>query len=285
MQRIAKSLVSALALGSVLALATAPPAAASRSATEVFVPCGPDRSRVLNESIAAGNEHPDVRWDIALEGGCTYTITHPYGGVNGLTAVVGSIRITTRGTPDAVIARDEAAGTAAFRVLEVEMGGRLVLDRITVRGGSAGTGAGIFNNFGTLTLLDSTLEGNHAREIGGALATNGERATTTLRNSTISDNSAVFAAGGIFNNGGTTTLDAGLVTRNTATAGVGGGILNHGHLSTLRLNDSTVTGNRAAGTAGGVFNEGNIALSRSLISRNLPNDCTGSPVQVPGCDS
>ncbi|GAA2651192.1 hypothetical protein GCM10010400_03090 [Streptomyces aculeolatus] len=73
-----------------------------------------------------------------------------------------------------MLARSTAEGTPDFRVLEVEVGGRLALDRITVRGGSLGSGAGLFNNYGTLTLNHSTVESNHAREFGGGIATNGD---------------------------------------------------------------------------------------------------------------
>ncbi|MEU5402884.1 hypothetical protein ABZ348_26710 [Streptomyces sp. NPDC005963] len=267
-------------VGVVLGLAPSAVGAAARS--EVFVPCTTEGAAALNDAITEGNAHPETPWDIVLQGGCTYTVTHPYGRLNALAAVAGDIRISSRGPSPAVIARSEAAGTPDFRVLEVELGGRLTLDRITVRGGSLGNGAGIFNNFGTLTLSGSTVESNHARELGGGIATNGERASTTLHDSTVRHNSAGFGGGGLFNNGGATTLNSSRVSLNT-TSGVGGGLFNNGSISVLRLDDSPVTGNRAAETAGGIFNGGRVTGSRSPVTGNLPNNCIGSPAPVAGC--
>ncbi|MFD3519113.1 hypothetical protein [Streptomyces sp. NPDC058653] len=249
----------------------------------VVVPCVKDRDRLLNDAITAGNDRPGTRWEIALQPGCAYTVTRPYGRINALAAVAGDIRISSRGPSAAVIARSTARGTADFRVLEVEMGGRLTLDRITVRGGSFGSGGGIFNNFGTLTLHGSTVESNRAREFGGGIATNGERAVTRLTGTTVRGNSAGFGGGGLFGNGGTTTLTGSGVVSNRATGGVGGGIFNNGRLSALHLTDTAVTGNQAAETAGGILNGGTVTTLRSPVTGNLPNNCAGSSPAVPGC--
>ncbi|WP_258563420.1 hypothetical protein [Streptomyces phytophilus] len=271
----------AVAAGVVLGLV--PYAVAAGGPRGVFVPCAPDRARMLNDAVAEGNARHGASWEIVLQSGCTYTVARPYGRVNALAAIAGDIRIRSRGPDAAVIARSAAAGTPDFRVLEVEMGGRLTLDRITVRGGSLGSGAGLFNNYGTLTLNRSTVESNHAREFGGGIATNGERAATVLNDTTVRRNSAVFGGGGLFSNAGTTTLNAGRVVSNRATGGVGGGILNNGSLSVLRLDGTAVTGNRAAETAGGIFNGGRVTAAGSPVTGNLPNNCAGSPSPVPGC--
>ncbi|MFE7129705.1 hypothetical protein ACFVIM_02485 [Streptomyces sp. NPDC057638] len=267
----------------IVVLGPGPSALGAERRGEVVVPCVADRSRMLNDAITAGNGQPGTRWDIVLEPGCVYTITTPYGRMNALTAVSGDVRIASPGPSNAVIARGAADGTPHFRLLEVEMGGRLTLDRVSVRGGSFGSGGGVFNNFGTLTLNHSTVEANHAREFGGGIATNGERATTTLHHTTVRDNTAGFGGGGLFTNGGTTALTASQVIRNAALGGVGGGILSNGPLSTLHLDHTTVTENRAAETAGGILNGGTATASRSSVTGNLPNDCAGSPAPVPGC--
>lgn len=275
-----------LALGLPAADASAQGASASArsGSVAVSVPCSPGRTAALNRAIEAANDHPRKRWNISLQAGCTYTVTEPYGGVNGLTAVTGDVRISSRGASRATIARSAAAGTARFRVLEVEMGGRLVLDRVTVRGGaSPGSGAGIFNNFGTLTLDDSALVGNDAADFGGGLTNNGQGATSTLNDSVIRDGSAVFGGGAVFNNGGSVRLNASRVTSNDVTEGIAGGIFNNGHLSRLTLDRSTVTGNQARQTAGGILNGGSVTSRNSRIARNLPNNCAGSTAPVPGC--
>ncbi|MFJ6659803.1 hypothetical protein ACIQNG_26125 [Streptomyces sp. NPDC091377] len=260
------------------------PTGARAQETTVRIDCTPGRTTELNRAIEAANDDPGTRWDISLQGGCTYLVTRPFGQVNGLTAVTGEVRIGSRGPSDAVIARSQTPGTAGFRVLEVEAGGRLTLDRITVRGGGrVGSGGGVFNNFGTLVLNYSTLASNHALESGGGLFTNGESATTTLNHSTVRDGSAGFAGGGLFNNGGTVILESSRIDSNRVTDGVGAGVLNNRGASRLTLSGSTITGNEASETAGGVFNLATVDSTRTLITHNRPNDCAGSPVPVPDC--
>ncbi|MFE7559593.1 hypothetical protein [Kitasatospora sp. NPDC057500] len=271
----------AVAAGAVLG--PVPPAVGTDVRPGAVVPCVQDRDRLLNEAVTAGNNHPATPWEIVLQPGCTYTFARPYGRMNALTAVAGDIRIRSRGPSAAVIARGTADGTPDFRVLEVEMGGRLTLERITVRGGSFGSGGGIFNNFATLALTSSTVESNHAREFGGGITTNGERAVTTLTDTTVRDNTAGVGGGGLFGNAGTTTLTGSRVVANRTTGGVGGGILNNGRLSELHLADTAVTGNEAAETAGGILNGGTVTTSHSPVTGNLPNNCTGSTAPVPGC--
>jgi hypothetical protein len=283
MERAVVSRRLAAVIGTAL-LAALLPAAARAQETTVRIGCTPGRVTALNNAIEAANDDPGTRWEITLHGGCTYAITAPFDRVNGLTAVTGRVRIGSRGPADAVIARSRAARTAGFRVLEVEVGGHLVLDRITVRGGGGvGSGAGVFNNFGTLVLDHSTLASNHAAESGGGLFTNGESATTTLDDTVLRDNSARYGGGGLFNNGGSVTVKSSRITANRVPDGVGGGVLGNGRISRLALYDSVVTGNMASETAGGVFNAGHVEAAYTRIARNRPNDCAGSPVPVPDC--
>ena len=63
--------------------------------------------------------------------------------------------------------------------------------------------------------------------------------------------------------------------------GEGGGIFNDG--GTVRLNDSTVTGNTADGDGGGIYNQtGTVTLKDSTISGNNPDNCAPSS-SIPGC--
>ncbi|MEE1738703.1 hypothetical protein [Streptomyces sp. BE147] len=284
MNRRTRSALRCAVVAAVLTgLAGPGPAAYAQDRAAVSVPCVPDRAARLNEAVRTANAQPAVSWTVTLQAGCAYTLTRPFGGVNGLEPVTGHLRITSDGPDRAVIARSHDAGTPDFRVMEVETGGRLVLDRITLGNGSVGSGAGIFNNFGTLTLNHSALTGNRAKEFGGGLFNNGERAVTTLNHSTVGDGSSLFGGGGAFNNGGRLHLTDSAVTGNHAVEGVGGGILNNGGLSRLRLNRTTVSANEAGQTAGGLLNSGSLTTYRSPITHNLPNNCTGSTTPVPGC--
>ena len=131
---------------------------------------------------------------------------------------------------------------------------------ITIRNGFANGAGGGINNFGTLTLISSTVSGNHAFDWGGGISNN-NGGTLTLTNSTVSGNSASIVGGGIFN-WGTLALTNSTVSGNTALQD-GGGIYNHWQnfdQGTVILFNVTITDNRADanftghGIGGGVFN-------------------------------
>jgi len=91
--------------------------------------------------------------------------------------------------------------------------GNLTLQCTTISGGDASDtashegpeGGGLYNHRGTVTLSNSTITGNTAREAGGAVYNNFGR--LSLTNSTISNNSAVYwQGGGIYNKHGSVTL-------------------------------------------------------------------------------
>ena len=150
----------------------------------------------------------------------------------------------------------------------IENFGTLGLTHSSVNGNSAD---GVFfpvggvDNEGTLTLTHSSVNGNSA---SGPLAEGGinncalaEACTLTLTRSTVNENSATSlsrnARGGITNQtGGTVTLSQSSITGNVASAPAAaeGSILNFG--SALTLTNSTVNGNSASGAAafGGIRN-------------------------------
>lgn len=154
--------VCATAAATVLLALGVPDTTAHAQDHATRIPCVADRADQLNEAVAAVNAQPTARWTITLQAGCVYTLTRSYAGVNGLEAVKGNLRITSDGPDNAEITRSQAPATPNFRIMEVEAGGRLSLDRITISNGAAGNGAALFNNFGTLTLDHSTLAGSTA---------------------------------------------------------------------------------------------------------------------------
>jgi hypothetical protein len=121
-----------------------------------------------------------------------------------------------------------------------------------------GSGGGIGND-GRLTLVGSTVSGNWGNS-GGGISNSG---TATLIRSTISDNFGYLDAGGIQNTEGTLRVHNSTVSGNNA-QDYGGGIRNRG---TLVLANSTVTGNSAT-QGGGLYNTGRATLRRSLITGN-----------------
>lgn len=115
--------------------------------------------------------------------------------------------------------------------------------------GFQGAAGGIFNDYGTATVANSTFSGNGADQqgIGGAIY---NRGILALSNCTFSGNSATFGAGGaIFtSNYGVMTVTNCTISGNTAQA-VGGVYVGVGGVVTLR--NTIVADNRPGGNCGG----------------------------------
>ncbi|MFI5396144.1 MAG: choice-of-anchor Q domain-containing protein [Candidatus Binatia bacterium] len=206
---------------------------------------------------------------------------------NGLPSVTSEITITGNGV---TIARSSGDGTPAFRLLHVAAGGHLTLNALTLTNGKlpiapdaigeptlVGNGGAIFNE-GALLLTNAAVTANGGGSGGGVY--NAAGATLTLIDSTVSGNHAGLANGdsgdgaGIYNAGVLTLLRT-VVTGNQGgesenIGGAGGGIANVG---TATLTDSTVANNRAGGAGnggagGGLFNSGALTLTRCTVSGN-----------------
>jgi Domain of unknown function (DUF4347) len=155
------------------------------------------------------------------------------------------------------------SGQNSLRVFEIAGASKVTISGLSITEGSAPDGGGI-QNFGILTLNNSTVSGNMASGgFGGGIYNGG---TLTLNNSTVSGNTARFEGGGILNDSGTLTLNNSTVSGNTATFKAGG-ILNFG---TLSLTNSTVSGN-TADYGGGLYNSGTLTLKSSTVSGNTAN--------------
>ena len=161
------------------------------------------------------------------------------------------------------------AGGAIFN----DSGTMLTLTNSTVSGSSAPLGGGIFNNFGTLQVTNTTVSGNSVNgdSVGGGLYN--RQGTITITNSTVSGNSGAILGAGIDNDFGTLTVINSTVSGNSAASpsGAGGGIVNTG---TLTLNNSTVSGN-SAGAAGGIYNLGPASVTNSTFSGNSAPSLSG----------
>jgi hypothetical protein len=126
-------------------------------------------------------------------------------------------------------------------------------------------GGGIANDFGTLEMDDGTdVARNVADSQGGGLYNQGA-GRVNIDDSRFFENQARSGGGGIFN-GGTLTLHASRVVRNTVTAGPGGGIFNSSN-GTITVLSSTVSGNSAS-RGGGLANFKTIVLVGDTVSGN-----------------
>ena len=156
-------------------------------------------------------------------------------------------------------------GNNTFSICSVTSDGNLILNDLTVTGGAAAKGGGIYNAGGTVALNGCTISGNEAGGGGGIYNTSGGE--VTLTNSSISDNTAGGDGGGIFNNGatGTVTLTNSSVDHNTA--GAAAGIYNLS--GTVTLEGSSVDHNTADIRGGGIYNlSGTVTVEGSSIKDN-----------------
>jgi hypothetical protein len=88
-------------------------------------------------------------------------------------------------------------------------------------------GAAIANQFGTINIINSTIDSNSTPSPGVGAIYNAANGTITITNSTITNNSASTDGGGIYNDGGTVDMNNCTVARNTA-GNRGGGVYNIG---------------------------------------------------------
>ena len=121
----------------------------------------------------------------------------------------------------------------------------------------SGGGGGISNGGGTVTLINSTVDGNSTDNVGGGIHI--DSGVVSLINSTVGNNTAKNG-GGIFNGGlgsGTLKIIQSTIDTNTSTStdssGGGGGIENFMGVATLI--NSTIYFNFANGSGGGLLND------------------------------
>ena len=128
------------------------------------------------------------------------------------------------------------------RVFEVDPGVNATISGLTITGGSATIGGGVYAR-GYASLAGCTITGNTATYGGGVYGSS----TLTLTGCTISGNSG-YIGGGLYTEG-TATLTGCTIGGNSAGED-GGGVYNSGKAS---ITDCTVSGNRATKYGGGAL--------------------------------
>ncbi len=172
----------------------------------------------------------------------------------------------------------EIDGTGKGPVITTEGYALLTVNQLTLTGGSAPFGGGVFLEGGDATITDSTISGNTATSSGGGI---GDDSDFNLIDSTVSGNTAP-GSGFIGGTGGGIATDSGAsddiidstISGNTAggvgSGAEGGGILNIG--GSQIISNSTISGNTATGTnggGGGLSDEGGtVWMADSTISGN-----------------
>ena len=128
-------------------------------------------------------------------------------------------------------------------------------------------GGAIHSEYNNLTITDSTLNNNTAKDKGGAIYNSGYFTTTTLTNSNITHNNA-GDGGAIYNyDDATMTLINNIFTHNNATSG--GGAIHNAFYANMTLNNNTLNNNTADfGGAIHNYNYANMTLNNNTLNNN-----------------
>lgn len=180
----------------------------------------------------------------------------------GISTITKDLRL--KGVSNPAFGEATLDGDRLGSVLTVSGAVTVAISNLTIADGSANEGGGIFNWYGTVTLVDSIVSGNTGRDGGGGISN--RYGAVAVTDSTIRGNTGI-TGGGIFTSGGTFTVANSVVTGNSAVPGEGGGIFN-GSDGTLTLTGSTVAGNDATYDGGGIANTGTFTLNDSTLTGN-----------------
>ncbi|MCA9102605.1 MAG: hypothetical protein KDA63_15705 [Planctomycetales bacterium] len=196
----------------------------------------------LREALEITNANPGAE-TITFAGSLA---GNPINLVLGQLTVSDDVTITGLGANDLVI---DAQGNS--RVMRVTDSATVDISGLTLTGGNAGQGGGLYNTLG---------------------------ATTTLTAVTIRDNEAStsFETGAGLWNGGDLTVTDSLITGNHGTGGAayGGGIFNH-YNGVVSISRTTISGNTSR-DGGALYNRGDATIVDSTLSSNMVTDDGGA---------
>ncbi|MGH7138967.1 MAG: hypothetical protein ACREHD_24745, partial [Pirellulales bacterium] len=214
------------------------------------------------------------------------TVTFFYGTTaNGLPQITGNVTIDGNG---ATLERSSAAGTPAFRLLDLQSG-ELTLNNLTIANGEesrdalpAGSwalGGGILDLFASsLTLNGVTLQDNSVIGSTGAVGGTGAGGSTTAPNKGGTGGDGGIAEGGaLYDLGGSVTIINSQITSNSATGG-GGGTGGDG----LNLTNSLGEGYGGDGGNGGLAEAGGVYAFGGTLTINNSTIAANSAVGGPG---
>ena len=141
-----------------------------------------------------------------------------------------------------------------------------------------GNGGGILTSQGALRIVESTIDGNHARTGGGVFASfsNTSAAEFSIENSTVTNNTATQSGGGLYLSRG------GIVRQSTISnnsASVGAGIYT---AFDTKVVQSTVVENFADGEGAGIYlSNGSLLVDHSILAKNTAMLTSGDIVVAP----
>ncbi|MGI8858147.1 MAG: choice-of-anchor Q domain-containing protein, partial [Thermomicrobiales bacterium] len=244
---------------------------------------GPNEVTVCSGDSAVAGSLPYVLNHVAdgstvvFDLDCTITLTTPLKidlsdvSVNKLT----NLTIDARATGHVHTIALDGGGTTAVLKTQTQAalpGPTVNLNGLTIQNGmesSTGSGGGILNDHGVMTITNSTIVNNHATSAGGGVYNN--EGTLNITNSTIANN----------------------IVAGTDQA-VGGGLAN-GPNGTLNVTSSTITGNHASNQdtvfsptkvsgGGGIIDfqatPNKVTLTNTIVAGNLPGNCNGADIAI-----
>ena len=134
---------------------------------------------------------------------------------------------------------------------------------LTLTGGNATNGGGVYSSGANLTLNDLVISGNRASYGGGLYA---NCSISALANVTVIGNTASSSGGGLYANRATSTLTNVTISGNTASSNGGGLYQTYG---TSTLTNVTIGGNSASSRGGGLYlSSATSTLKNTIVARN-----------------
>ena len=193
----------------------------------------------------------------------------------GLPPITTSITIHGNGH---TISREAAA--ANFMLISVAGSGALMLDTVTLSGGS-GANAGAIQNAGNLTLHNTIITNNYGQNSGGIINQN----TLTVTSSLFVGNSSSGNAGAIFNYSGTALLSNTTISGNSSA--FGGGFNNDASFAAkpaaiATFDHCTMSGNSATFSGQNFLNQNDAQLTLKATLINGSDNCQGNAPTIDG---
>jgi predicted outer membrane repeat protein len=260
----------------------------------------------LRAAIQQINENGESSNRITLPAG-TYTLNIPGTGedlaVTGDLDITAPVTITGAGSGQTII--DANSIDRVFHIINTNTDVRV--EDVTIRGGSlsSGDGAGIYNQSGTVRLVDSIVTDNHCSTTttcyGGGIANYSNDTLTCLEvsgpstlctveiynsqirnNSAYGANSAINPGGGIFSNNGYTKIVKSTIENNSVTnAGSGGGYVGTTN-AYCTIIQSTFYNNTALANGGAIYHYGtaqqSLYISDSAFRENHATGGNGGAI-------
>jgi hypothetical protein len=161
-------------------------------------------------------------------------------------------------------------GNGASRVFNVSSGVEATMRGLTVTGGYAGDGGGIYNS-GELTLDQVIVKTNDATNMGGGVYV-ASTGYLTLTNSTIDDNDAIYGGAifGHFNTGTRLIVTGSTISNNRAASGAGINFFSVASTGSAvgTIDRSTISNNIGNGGVRVRYSSANLTITNSTIAYN-----------------